>query len=107
MSVDRHESSISTRFTVTHDLPFFKDHFPDHPVVPGVVQLAWIFEFAADMIPPHSRYTVHSLKFTRAMLPGQICHLDVSRAGERELSFRYYSDKDKSLYSGGKIKFEP
>lgn len=107
MSVDRDESSISTRFTVTHELAFFKDHFPDHPVVPGVVQLAWIFEFAADMIPTHSRYTVHSLKFTRAMLPGQICYLEVSRAGERELSFRYYNDKDDSLFSGGKIKFEP
>lgn len=107
MNVDRHESSMSTRFTVTPDLPFFTGHFPDHPVVPGVLQLAWIFEFAADMIPAHSRYTVHSLKFTRAMLPGQICYLEVAREEERDLSFRYYNDKDQSLYSSGKIKFEP
>lgn len=105
LSVDRDESSILTRFTISHDLAFFKDHFPEHPVVPGVIQIEWIFEFGAEMIPPHSRYTIRSLKFMRAMIPGQECYLEISEAGPDELTFRYYNED--LLYSGGKIKFEP
>lgn len=105
LSVTRDESSLLTRFTISDDLPFFKDHFPDHPVVPAVIQIEWIFEFGADMIPPHSAYTIQSLKFTRAMLPGQTCYQEISRAEDNALAFRYYNED--SVYSGGKIKFEP
>lgn len=40
----RSGDSVSCAITCPRDLVFFEGHFPDHPVLPGVVLIAWMLE---------------------------------------------------------------
>ncbi|QIA77176.1 AMP-binding protein [Rodentibacter caecimuris] len=52
------------------DLVYLKDHFSEFPLVPGVVELQWIFEQIAKLVPQH--YTcshLDKLKFQKFLRP--------------------------------------
>ena len=76
---------LTWTFVVPVDLPFFEGHFPDHPILPGVVALGWLLAGA-------ERFTGRNLdaaellnvKFQVVIFPGAALELSVTpKAGGR------------------------
>jgi 3-hydroxymyristoyl/3-hydroxydecanoyl-(acyl carrier protein) dehydratase len=75
---------------VPEDLACFPGHFPAQPIVPGVVQLAWVVRLASERLGRALEPgVVEYLKFARRMLPRDrvTLALEPSSDGVR-LSFR-------------------
>ena len=60
------------------DLLYFDGHFPEMPILPGVVQIDWVIAFARRCfdLPPSFR-AVHALKFQRVISPELPITLDL------------------------------
>ncbi len=61
------------------DHPSYDGHFPGRPVLPGVALL----ELVVDAIGRGAPSTVDSVKFRRALLPGETFSLQWTHAGAR------------------------
>lgn len=92
---------------VPHDLTCFGGHFPEFPILPGVVQIDWVVALAADYLSVEgSVQTIERLKFMRPIRPGQQLSLELIFTGDRGwLDFTY-------LYQGhvcskGRCVYEP
>jgi len=68
------------------DLAYFPGHFPQAPVLPGAVQIAWALAFAAQRFGTPMRCKVmEALKFQRLLRPGD----------QVELTLRYDTSRSK------------
>jgi 3-hydroxymyristoyl/3-hydroxydecanoyl-(acyl carrier protein) dehydratase len=76
------------------DHPCYAGHFPGHPIVPGVVLLDLVFAAIARGAPR----SLGSVKFHRAVKPGDTFSLRYQLAGER-LTFRCV-DGERLLVEG-------
>lgn len=69
-----------------------QDHFAGHPIVPGVIQLRWVFGFAKVHLAAHlpenlPAYTIKNLKFSAPMTPHKVYLLRIESSGSR-LTFK-------------------
>lgn len=73
------------------DLACFADHFPDAPVLPGVLQIGWALELAAPRLgTPTTCRGMDALKFQRLLRPGDRVELTLRHDAERgRLHFAY------------------
>jgi 3-hydroxymyristoyl/3-hydroxydecanoyl-(acyl carrier protein) dehydratase len=61
------------------ELPCFKGHFPDFPVLAGVVQVDWVMQLAAAHLGcGQPAATDFAIKFRRVILPGHPLTLTLS-----------------------------
>jgi len=101
VSVNTGPRQLSLTFKVPASLLWFRGHFEQHPILPGVVQLAWAISFAQehfDFDPAVSR--IAGLKFSRVILPEAELRLDLDwSADDRALGFRF-SERDSTCSSG-------
>ncbi len=77
--------TILARKTLDPDLPVFAGHYPDHPLLPGVLQLEMCFQASAVLIatldsggggvPVVAR--TDGVKFKRMVRPGETCEIEV------------------------------
>ncbi len=90
--LDRHIEPDSARYQLflPAELVYFRGHFPDHPVLPGVVQLRWAIALAKPLGVAADFDTLERLKFTRPMVPGMRLTLSLSVAGAGDIRFRYH-----------------
>ena len=89
---------------VPASLPYFPHHFPDHGMLPGVVQLGWAILFAARHLGfdgPMRKVT--NLKFLHPIQPGTDLTLSLERVGERDVAFSYSTPRRQC--SSGRLKF--
>ena len=79
------------RLDLPLDLACFTDHFPEAPVVPGVLQIAWALELAASRFDtPTTCRAIDQLKFQRLLRPGDHPQLVLRHEVERgRLHFAY------------------
>jgi 3-hydroxymyristoyl/3-hydroxydecanoyl-(acyl carrier protein) dehydratase len=87
------------------DLPYFKGHFPDAPVLPGVAQVHWAIQIGREAFAISANFqSMHGLKFHHVVFPDEVTRLklqyDVAR---RCLSFSYATATKQ--HSSGKIFF--
>ncbi|UPG93326.1 hypothetical protein [Luteibacter aegosomatissinici] len=73
------------------DLACFAEHFPEAPVLPGVLQIAWALEFASSRFgTPRTCRGMDQLKFQRLLRPGDQVELVLRHDAERgRLHFAY------------------
>jgi 3-hydroxyacyl-[acyl-carrier-protein] dehydratase len=70
---------------VAHNEPFFQGHFPDEPVMPGVLQIEALAQAGAILVliePENAGKIVYlaavdGFKFRRPVVPGDVLQLDV------------------------------
>ena len=78
------ESALA-RCNVAADLACFAGHFPEQPLLPGVLQLHWAVELAARVWPaefPAEQYSGSArLKFKAPVLPGQELAFELAQIG--------------------------
>ena len=66
-----HDDESTLQLLLPLELQYFSGHFPRLPVLPGVVQLAWAMELAAERLgTPRQCQRVDMLKFQHLLRPG-------------------------------------
>lgn len=95
LSVQKNEVGAADEVQLTlhvhPQLRWFEGHFPGLPLLPGVVQTAWVVEFARQYfsMPPQFRY-MSNMKFMRFIMPDTSVVLRLRYSAEKgELSFEY------------------
>ena len=69
---------IRASFRVPADHPAFQGHFPETPILPGVVLLAWMQSMVRSLIgAPQPNLRCRNLKFLRPVRPGDQLVFDV------------------------------
>ena len=102
------ESAICEKKFVVSE-PFFRGHFPDQPIVPGVIlteALAQTAGIAAGEIGKSFRLTaIRQMKFLRAVKPEEtiILHAQKTMAVSGLLQFQVRAEVDGSLVAEGAI----
>jgi 3-hydroxymyristoyl/3-hydroxydecanoyl-(acyl carrier protein) dehydratase len=87
------------------DLLYFDGHFPDRPILPGVVQVHWVIYYGRQCfdLPPSFR-SIHGLKFQRVISPEMPFTLElVHEPAKCSLSFKINSDLGSHAH--GRILF--
>lgn len=89
----------------TH-LAYFEGHFKGMPLVPGVVQLNWVIEFAKKDFGLHDSVSQgDQIKFTRFMKPGDEVFLSLNYNSEKS-SLAYSYQANEFTYSSGRLTFK-
>ncbi len=91
---------------VPHDLSCFPGHFPDGPVVPGVLELDWAIEMAADILGQSPQVeSVQSLKFMHPLRPGDSFRIKVCVSAEGKLDLRLWGEEHE--FARGRVRLSP
>jgi 3-hydroxyacyl-[acyl-carrier-protein] dehydratase len=92
---------------IPDDLAYFPGHFPQAPVLPGAVQIAWALQWAASRLGSSPRCReMEALKFQRLLRPGDRVTLALRHDRARgKLYFAYR--EGETAYSSGRLVLEP
>jgi 3-hydroxymyristoyl/3-hydroxydecanoyl-(acyl carrier protein) dehydratase len=85
--------AVTLRFVVPEGLRYFAGHFPEVPLLPGVVQIGWALELARRHLEVTGEFrALHAVKFTRVIQPGAAVELRLSVAvTDKSLDFAFSS----------------
>ncbi|MFK0086062.1 AMP-binding protein [Pseudomonas sp. NPDC090755] len=85
------EAELHLQLAVSADLAYFSGHFPQTPVLPGVVQVDWAIELGQALLDRPRRFAgMEVLKFQHLVRPGDTLDLDLRFDAERsKLYFTY------------------
>lgn len=92
---------------VAGDCPWFEGHFPQNPVLPGIVQLHWAVAFARAAWPGlGGAPRVDNLKFRQPVLPGMSLLLTLERVHAPDGdAVRFRFDSGSQPCSSGRVGF--
>lgn len=97
-------AEIVARFCLSSDCVYLKGHFPSAPILPGVAQLDWVIQLAAQhWSTPETVQCVEVLKFNDMILPGTEVNLVVTRKREDCITFTY--KRGDAALSSGRLVF--
>lgn len=89
-----------------HDLCYFPGHFPQRLVVPGVVVIDWVMDFAASYfgIAPGASFQMEAIKFKLPIEPESRVMLDISYDSDKS-KLTYLVHSTKGEHSSGRLLF--
>lgn len=94
-------SCIRLRVEATEDLCWFRGHFPNQPVLPGIVQLHWAVIVVQSCFGFSAQPTeIKRLKFKKVVTPPQVLDLFVFRKGDNEARFEFYAAGEQNSEGG-------
>ena len=98
----KNDNFLSADFIFLGDSAYFKGHFENCPILPGVMQLHFVIKFIQMFFHKNVKtYDIIKLKFTNLILPDTMVHFELNKLNEDEFSFCYENGDVK--YSAGKI----
>ncbi len=87
------------------DLACFPGHFPNEPVVPGVLQFDWAMELVAQHLGHTPRVAeIISLKLTSPLRPGQRFRVRAHVVGDEKVEFKLWSKE--ATHATGRVRLE-
>jgi len=90
----RDAASAQWRCRVPRDLSCWPGHFPDAPVVPGVLQIDWAMDLASELLGGLPRICeMDPVTFREPLRPGDVFRLRVALEAGDWLRFRIWSDR--------------
>ena len=102
------DDSLTLMLEIDPKIEFFKGHFDETPIIPGVAQLYWALEFYIKYFQPSSRPVVSNisaLKFQQVIPPHSQIILTMNYSDQKNLlAFSFTSDS--ANYSSGKITLD-
>lgn len=105
LASEKSEDGLRLRLHVAGDLSYFPGHFPDHPVLPGVVQLRWVEDLARQYKLIDGKFLrIDKLKFMRIISKEYEVILDLSTPKPNVLQFQYSSEH--GIHGSGRIVFQ-
>jgi len=108
ISAEERDGEWLLQLQVPLDLAHFTGHFPQTPVLPGVVQVDWAQQLARQLVPhlPSRFAGMEVLKFQQLVRPGDTLQLTLRFDSERgKLYFAYHNGE--AACSSGRILLEP
>ncbi|MDU9403004.1 AMP-binding protein [Pseudomonas sp. zfem004] len=97
----REGNQLQLRLAVPLDLPCFTGHFPQTPVLPGVVQLDWAIALAEPLLAANLRFAgMEVLKFQQLVRPGDTLQLDLRFEPDRSKLYFSYTRAGQACASG-------
>lgn len=104
LSREARDDGLFVRLEVTEDLDCFRGHFPEMPVLPGVVQLHWAVEIAREYFGfSEAVRDIKRLKFKNVVMPPMVMDLELTRTGQDEARFVF--SNSGATYSQGRLVF--
>jgi 3-hydroxymyristoyl/3-hydroxydecanoyl-(acyl carrier protein) dehydratase len=99
------ENQVILNLHVPTGLDYFSGHFPNMPVLPGVVQIHWAVHYAAQYFPLVGGFTsMEHIKFQSLVLPDAKLALSLLwNVEKQQLEFSFSNSERK--YSSGRIVF--
>jgi 3-hydroxymyristoyl/3-hydroxydecanoyl-(acyl carrier protein) dehydratase len=97
---------VELQLHIPFDLDYFQGHFPNAPILAGVVQLHWAVEYCKQKfsLTELEVKNVEVLKFQVVIIPGQKLNLALTRKTVNKVLFSYTSEKGQ--HASGRIVFE-
>ena len=99
------ENSLTLSLFVPKELAYFEGHFPDVPVLPGVVQLHWVMSYIKEYFGITDEYQrVDALKYQHVIFADYHVELNIVwKADKKQIVFQYTSPKGN--HSSGRVVF--
>lgn len=105
--ISRSENQYVIDISIDSDMYWLEGHFPQQPVVAGVVQTHWAGELAKYLFNAGDEFIrIDNLKFQQVILPGQSLQLLLDYLPTAEtaaVKFRYL--RGEVVFSEGKLVF--
>jgi 3-hydroxymyristoyl/3-hydroxydecanoyl-(acyl carrier protein) dehydratase len=77
---------------VSPGLGIFEGHFPENPILPGIVQLHWAVGIATAVYSfQHTPFEIKRLKFKNIVQPPRTLELTLARSADNEIEFKFTS----------------
>lgn len=98
---------IALTLYIPENLHYFKGHFPNFPIVPGVTQLHWAVHYAKEIFGISGKILGTSqIKFSQLIKPKDHITLILTHNQENHL-ISYQFKGEKGLYSSGRFTYAP
>ena len=105
VSIEELDNTITLDLLVTPSIRWFEGHFPEQPVLAGVVQTHWAGELGKHFFELGDAFKgLDNLKFHAVILPDQHLKLELRFDPEKKSLAFSYKDAD-TTYSEGKFRF--
>ena len=107
ISAHQQEDTITWHIFVDASLDFFKGHFPEQAVLPGVTQLDWAVPLGCKAFGYDPKVaSLEVLKFQQLLLPNSQVELTINHNKDKARLTFQYANGDKR-YASGRIMFTP
>ena len=105
LGIEKTGDSVELKLNVPEDLIYFPDHFPDYPILPGVVQIAWADYFGKLFFVINEPFlTMEVIKFVSVIRPGNELKLMLNwKALPGKLYFNFSSEL--GAHSSGRMVY--
>lgn len=104
LSVVRDGNRVDLQIRIDPALDVFPDHFPDYPMLPGVVQLGWAVRAAQrEYGLPGELARLSGLKFMQPLRPGARLTLQLEKLNALDVAFSYVAGD--TVHSCGRLRF--
>ena len=99
------DKQVVLELLVPADLDYFNGHFPNAPILAGVVQLHWAVEYSKKhfLLSQADADNIEVLKFQVVIIPGQKLTLTLTKKSSDKILFSYASDKGQ--HASGRLVF--
>lgn len=92
------------QFIIPADHPSLAGHFPDRPIVPGVILLDRVVEAIEAIHGPLPPLRLPQVKFLKPLLPGQLAQVQLQGQAPR---WRFRVQRGDELLASGEIVAGP
>lgn len=103
-SINAVGDEVTLSLEITPELAWFEGHFPDQPVLAGIIQVHWAAEVASALYglagPPQH---IKRLKFSNVIVPPRTVELVVAKHGISEVQFTMRSGDQQ--HAQGRLVF--